>query len=251
MNKKDYSKEIKIAIKAAKEAAKVLLKDKNKISISNIINKKDTKLKADIASEEVIKEIIKSDSDYQILAEESGQSSNDMGNIFWVVDPLDGTANYSRDIPICCISIGLVANLQPLFGVIYDFNNDDMYIGNKHEEICTLNNDQIYVSNIKEKSDGILVTGLPVNSNFSDSSLEKVIDDMQAWKKIRMIGSAAMASCYVASGKAEMYKEKGVYLWDIVAGAAIVESAGGIANISNIRDNFQVDVIFSNSLIKD
>ena len=251
MNKKDYSKEIKIAIKAAKEAAKVLLKDKNKISISNIINKKDTKLKADIASEEVIKEIIKSDSDYQILAEESGKSSNDMGNIFWVVDPLDGTANYSRDIPICCISIGLVANLQPLFGVIYDFNNDDMYIGNKHKEICTLNNDQIYVSNIKEKRDGILVTGLPVNSNFSDSSLEKVIDDMQAWKKIRMIGSAAMASCYVASGKAEMYKEKGVYLWDIVAGAAIVESAGGIANISNIRDNFQVDVIFSNSLIKD
>ena len=251
MNKKDYSKEIKIAIKAAKEAAKALLKDKNKISISNITNKRDTKLKADIASEEVIKEIIKSDSDYQILAEESGKSSNDMGNIFWVVDPLDGTANYSRDIPICCISIGLVANLQPLFGVIYDFNNDDMYIGNKHKEICTLNNDQIYVSNIKEKRDGILVTGLPVNSNFSDSSLQKVIDDMQAWKKIRMIGSAAMASCYVASGKAEMYKEKGVYLWDIVAGAAIVESAGGIANISNIRDNFQVDVIFSNSLIKD
>ena len=74
---------------------------------------------------------------------------------------------------------------------------------------------------------------------------------MQSWKKIRMIGSAAMASCYIASGKAEMYKEKGVYLWDILAGAAIVESAGGIADISNIRENFQVDVIFSNSHIKD
>ena len=66
-----------------------------------------------------------------------------------------------------------------------------------------------------------------------------------------MIGSAAMASCYIASGKAEMYKEKGVYLWDILAGAAIVESAGGIADISNIRENFQVDVVFSNSYIKD
>ena len=60
-----------------------------------------------------------------------------------------------------------------------------------------------------------------------------------------------MASCYIASGKAEMYKEKGVYLWDILAGAAIVESAGGIADISNIRENFQVDVVFSNSHIKD
>ena len=66
-----------------------------------------------------------------------------------------------------------------------------------------------------------------------------------------MIGSAAMASCYIASGKAEMYKEKGVYLWDILAGAAIVESAGGTADISNIRENFQVDVVFSNSHIKD
>ena len=66
-----------------------------------------------------------------------------------------------------------------------------------------------------------------------------------------MIGSAAMASCYIASGKAEMYKETGVYLWDILAGAAIVESAGGIADISNIRENFQVDVVFSNSHIKD
>ena len=61
-----------------------------------------------------------------------------------------------------------------------------------------------------------------------------------------MIGSAAIASCYIASGKAERYQEKGVYLWDIIAGAAIVESAGGTAEILNLRENFQVDVVFSN-----
>ena len=66
-----------------------------------------------------------------------------------------------------------------------------------------------------------------------------------------MIGSAAMASCYVASGKAECYKENGTYFWDIVAGAAIVESAGGKAEIINVRENYQVDVIFSNAKIKD
>ena len=64
-----------------------------------------------------------------------------------------------------------------------------------------------------------------------------------------MIGSAAMASCYVASGKADLYKEAGVFLWDIVAGAAIVNSAGGSAEISNLQTNYQVDVIFSNSQI--
>ena len=126
MNKRDFSKEIKIAIEAAKEAGKVLIRDKREINISNISNRRDTKLEADRASEELIKESRKSKSDYESLAEASGKSSEDMGHIFWVVDPLDGTANYSRDIPICCISIGLNANLQPLFGVIYDFNNDDM-----------------------------------------------------------------------------------------------------------------------------
>ena len=73
---------------------------------------------------------------------------------------------------------------------------------------------------------------------------------MQSWKKTRMIGSAAMASCYIASGKAELYKEKGIYLWDILAGAAIVEAAGGSAEIKNVRDNYQVDVTFSNQKLK-
>ena len=152
---------------------------------------------------------------------------------------------------MCCVSIGLVKNMKSLLGVVYDFNNKDMYVGNSLTKISTLNNDKIIVSDYKKKSDGVLVTGLPVNSDYSNTSLEKIIYDMQSWKKIRMIGSAAMASCYIASGKAEMYKEKGVYLWDILAGAAIVESAGGIADISNIRENFQVDVVFSNSHIKD
>ena len=152
---------------------------------------------------------------------------------------------------MCCVSIGLVRNMKPLLGVIYDFNNNDIYVGNSHTKIATLNNDNIIVSDYKKKSDGVLITGLPVNSDYSNTSLEKIIHDMQSWKKIRMIGSAAMASCYIASGKAEMYKEKGVYLWDILAGAAIVESAGGIADIFNVRDNFQVDVVFSNSHIKD
>ena len=72
---------------------------------------------------------------------------------------------------------------------------------------------------------------------------------MQSWKKVRMIGSAAMASCYIASGRAEVYKEKGIYLWDIIAGASIVQAAGGKAEILNMNESFQVDAVFSNSNI--
>ena len=139
--------------------------------------------------------------------------------------------------------------MKPLLGVIYDFNNDDLYVGDSINNSTTVNNIKIHVSDIQNKQDGVLITGLPFNTDYSDKALGKLISDMQTWKKVRMIGSAAMASCYVASGKADLYQENGIYLWDILAGAAIVESAGGKAVIKNIKEDFQVDVIFSNSKI--
>ena len=247
----DFSSELNIAIKAAMVAGKHLSENKDELNKLSLSDKRDTKLQADVSSENLIKQIISDDSNYEILAEESGKSSDNLGETFWVIDPLDGTANYNRNIPICCVSIGMVTNLKPVFGVIYDFNNDELYAGDCIKKTATLNGNTINVSDICNKDEGIVVTGLPFSTDYSDSSLQKLISDMQVWKKTRMIGSAAMASCYIASGKAEMYKEKGIYLWDIIAGAAIVESAGGSAEILNIRENYQVDVIFSNAKIKD
>jgi len=247
----NFSSELKIAIKAAMVAGKHLSENKDELNKLSLSDKRDTKLQADVSSENLIKQVISDDSNFEILAEESGKSSDNLGETFWVIDPLDGTANYNRNIPICCVSIGMVTKLKPVFGVIYDFNNDELYVGDCINKTATLNGNTINVSDICNKDEGIVVTGLPFSTDYSDSSLQKLISDMQVWKKTRMIGSAAMASCYIASGKAEMYKEKGIYLWDIIAGAAIVESAGGSAEILNIRENYQVDVIFSNAKIKD
>ena len=249
MKETKFEKEIEIAIKAAKSAGKYLVQERKNLNLKIKSNPKDTKLIADIESEKLILDILSSESKYSVLAEEAGKSSDNLGEIFWVVDPLDGTANYNRNIPICCVSIGLISNMKPLIGVIYDFNNDDLYVGDSINNSTTVNNTKIHVSDIQNKQDGVLITGLPFNTDYSDKALGKLISDMQTWKKVRMIGSAAMASCYVASGKADLYQENGIYLWDILAGAAIVESAGGKAVIKNIKEDFQVDVIFSNSKI--
>ena len=249
MKETKFEKEIEIAIKAAKSAGKYLLQERKNLNLKIKSNPRDTKLIADIESEKLILDILSSESKYSVLAEEAGKSSDNLGEIFWVVDPLDGTANYNRNIPICCVSIGLISNMKPLIGVIYDFNNDDLYVGDSINNSTTVNNIKIHVSDIQNKEDGVLITGLPFNTDYSDKALGKLISDMQTWKKVRMIGSAAMASCYVASGKADLYQENGIYLWDILAGAAIVESAGGKAVIKNIKEDFQVDVIFSNSKI--
>ena len=249
MELQNLSNEIKLAKKAARLSGDLLINNRSEYNLRLNSHSKDTKLKADIESENLIKTIITNNSSFPILAEESGKSNDDLGDTFWVIDPLDGTANYSRNIPVCCISIGLVKDMKPILGVIYDFNNDDMYVGDTYSKKSVMNDQIIKTSNISKKEDGILISGLPHDSDYSEHALNNMIDDMQKWQKIRMMGSAAMAACYVAAGKVEQYQEKGIYLWDVIAGAAIVESSGGTAKIFNQKENFQVDVVFSNSNI--
>ena len=250
MNDIDLETELKVAKSAALAAGKILKTKKSDLNVETFSSERDIKLEADVVAETLIKEIIEDQSNIPILAEESGKSSENLGDIFWVIDPLDGTANYSRNIPICCVSIALIKNLIPVIGVIYDFNNNDLYIGSSEQE-AMLNDKKISVSQTSKKHDGILVTGLPNATDYSDQAMINMVKDFQGWRKVRMIGSAAMASAYVASGKTDVYKELGTYLWDVAAGAAIVNAAGGTANILNQKDNFQVDVFFSNSKISD
>ena len=245
----DFSEELTIAKKAALEAGNFLRKNKNDLNKLLSSTNRDIKLQADIEAEKIIKDIIKKDSNFRILAEESGMSSEESYKNLWVVDPLDGTANYSRNIPLCCVSIALLSNTKPVLGVVYDFNNDELYEGSINTSAC-LNGQAISVSKTKKSQEGVLVTGLPNDTDYSDAAMMEMIKNFQNWKKVRMIGSAAIASMYVASGKADLYMENKSYLWDIAAGAAIVDAAGGEALILNQNEKFQVDVRFSNSLIK-
>ena len=112
-----------------------------------------------------------------------------------------------------------------------------------------MNDTEISASLVKDKSQATLITGLPVNTDYSDESMKGFIQDFKTWKKIRMLGSAAMAAAYVASGRADVYKESGTNLWDIAAGVAIVRAAGGEATISNIKDDFSLDIFISNGLL--
>ena len=235
---------LKIAKSAALKAGKYLLENQGK-ELKILLNQgRDIKLQLDIDTEQLIKDSLRSQSAFSILGEETGLSS-DVGEFYWVVDPLDGTSNFLRDIPISCVSIALMQDLQPILGVIYDFNHDDLYFGHL-ESKAFVNQVEIIVSDYSEKSKSTLVTGIPARTNYSDNEFKNMIDDFQQWKKVRMIGSAAMASIYVAAGKADTYKENGIFLWDIAAGAAIVNAAGGVASITNIQTDYRVDAIFTN-----
>ena len=119
----DINKNLEICISAVTLAGNFLKENKEKLNITNSSQGRDIKLVADIESEKLITEYLQANSDYPILGEESGQSK-DLGSIYWVVDPLDGTANFSRNIPISCVSIALVEEKNPIIGAINDFNNN-------------------------------------------------------------------------------------------------------------------------------
>ena len=235
---------LEIAKSAALDGGNYLLANQGE-DLEVLLNEgRDIKLQLDTDTENLIKKTLRSKSSFSILGEETGLSG-DLGEFYWVIDPLDGTSNFLRGIPISCVSIALMRNLNPILGVIYDFNHDDLYFGHQ-ESRAFLNQREICVSNYSLKNESTLVTGIPAKQHYSDDEFKNMIDDFQNWKKIRMIGSAAMASIYVAAGKAETYKENGIFLWDIAAGAAIVNAAGGVASITNIQADYRVDAIFTN-----
>ena len=239
---------LKIAKSASLLAGEYLKKQQTK-NLKILLNEeRDLKLQIDIDAEEIIKEHITKKSSLPILAEESGVSG-ELDDFFWVIDPLDGTANFLRNIPISCVSISLMKGLTPVLGVIFDFNNSDLYYAHK-ESKAYINDKELSVSSLSLKRESTLVTGIPAKDDYSDDEFRSMISDFQSWKKIRMIGSAAMASVYVASGKADAYKENGIFLWDISAGAAIVEAAGGRVSISNLQPDFRVDAHFTNKNLK-
>ena len=241
-------KELSTAKKASLQSAKLLINQKKLVNdvISN--EGRDIKLRADIESENIIKKYLKDNSDLPILAEESG-ANEDLGSSFWVVDPLDGTSNYSRDFPICCISIALIHENKIILGVINDFNRNIIFEGST-ETPAMMNSKPISVSDISDKTKATLATGLPAKGSYKDEAMLALAKEFTQWKKIRMIGSAAMSCAYVASGQFDQYQENGIFLWDIAAGLAIIKAAGGNYHYKTYDDNkFKVDVIANNNCI--
>ena len=231
-----------LAISTAKEAGDFLNKSKPEKKEVYKEEGRDIKLIIDQDTEKLIRSNLQV-TDIPILGEEYGGDISD--GKYWVIDPIDGTANYFRGLDECCVSIALMENDEALIGVIYNFNNDQMYTAIKNEG-AFLNNTKISVSDIASRNKASITTGFPASESVESSM--NFLEDLKGWKKVRMFGSAALSCAYVASGKCDYYAEKGVYLWDIAAGICIVKEAGGCADFKLI-DKERYEVVFSNNLL--
>lgn len=209
---------------------------------------RDIKTEADQAADAILLDGLSS-AGIPILSEESG-SNLDAGisEPCWIIDPLDGTFNFVRGFPACCVSVALWDKLKPVLGVIYDFATDRLYSGTVGGG-ASCNGKPIQVSTVQTFSQAALVTGFPSSRDFGDQSLHNSIKRIQKFKKIRMIGSAALSLAYVSRGFVDAYHEEDIWLWDVAAGLALVRAAGGDFTISEIKPTWQLDVYATNGII--
>mgnify|MGYP001225999368 CR=1 FL=1 len=244
---KDPNLLLDLAKEAALKAGSMLKKNFGSELKATLDEGRDIKLEIDTKSEKLIIKTLKSGSNLPILSEESG-ADDGLKKDYWVVDPLDGSSNFFRGIPIHSVSVALIISGKPFIGVIYDFINNKLYHAIKGGgSFC--NNEPIRVSGITDSKRGTIVTGIPAKNSYSDQEFKELIDIFQNWKKVRMIGSATISNVYVATGKAELYKENNIFLWDIVAGAILIEEAGGKAHISDHDKEYRVNAEFSNGKV--
>jgi myo-inositol-1(or 4)-monophosphatase len=196
----------------------------------------DIKLELDRRSQTLIESILLSrHPDYAIYGEE-GISGPENAQNQWIIDPIDGTVNFFYGIPHFCISIALRRAGEIVLGVIYDPLRDELWSGVRGGT-PTLNGHPIQVSSRTELSEAIVTIGFSKSAAAIDAGIPILARLAHSVKKCRMMGSAALDVAYVACGRLDAYIESKISLWDIAAGALLVELGGGQVELTPLPDD--------------
>lgn len=207
---------------------------------------------ADKASETlIIEELQKLFPSYSFLAEEGGWAKKTDSEFIWVIDPLDGTANFIHGFPHYSVSIALIKGKTTIAGVVYNPVLQELFSAQRGQG-AFLNEKPITVSAVTKVQDGLFVTGFSGDkAKITDESMARFNSITRKSQGVRRIGSGALDLCYVACGRLDGFWEKPINSWDIAAGALILEEAGG--KTSGIHgetyDPFAGEVLGTNGLI--
>ena len=233
------SSNLNIMIKAAEKASKSVIRDFGEVEKLQVSKKgpRDFVTKTDKHVEKIlIEELSKTKNNYSFLSEEVGKiEKKDKDNI-WIIDPIDGTTNFLHGIPHFAICIALESKKEIISGLIYDPIKDEMFYAEKNKG-AYLNNQRVRVSN-KIVIDECLFSSNHEGVKFSNLNM-------------RCSGCAALDMAYVASGRLDGFFHNKINIWDVAAGALLVEEAGGIVNdLYKFHPN-NIDIRASSGAIND
>ena len=169
-----------------------------------------------------------------ILGEEGANQEGTSG-FQWVIDPLDGTVNYLHQVPLWCVSIGLIEQSSGLAmaGVVYVPVMDQMYISSRGLGAWVIDRGaprQLKVSQCNDLSQALIGTGFGYSSTRRASQARVLQEVLPNVADIRRLGSCAVDLCLVADGVLDGYYERGVNAWDHAAGELIAREAGAVSS---------------------
>jgi myo-inositol-1(or 4)-monophosphatase len=221
---------LELAIEVALEAGKYL-----KESVGNIrhIGHKDgqeTNLVTEIdkqSEQMIMKKIKQVYPDHDFLGEETG-GQNVKSEYRWIIDPLDGTVNFTHGLPLFCVSIGLEYQGTIQLGVVYNPISNELFTAERGKG-AYLNSKRLQVTKTNKLIESMLVTGFPYNVQENpDHAIEHFTNFLMEAQALRRLGSAALDICYVAAGRFEGFWEVNLHPWDVAAGVLILLEAGGV-----------------------
>ena len=227
----------------AREAAEVLKRHfrRRDLGIEDKGSAYDIVTEADKGSERIILDTLHSRfPDHAILSEESGDDHR-QARCQWVIDPLDGTVNYSAGIATYCISIGLKVDGETRFGYVYAPTLDEEFWAVKGKGAYGPYG-QLQVKATTELQRAVISTGFPYDKATNpDNNLDRVALVMPRIRGLRRLGSAAMDLCYVAAGWLDGYWELNLKEWDACAGELIALEAG--ATVKRYRNDHGICIM--------
>ncbi len=217
---------IKKIISIVKKASKIMLNDLDKMSIQIKGTETNIVTSSDIAVQQYLYEnLLKLMPGSSFLGEENLNESN--GEYCWIVDPIDGTTNYSRKIGFSAISVALSKNGEIVMGVVYNPTFDDLFYA-KRGEGAFYNDKKIIVSD-NTFAKALFCTALsPYKKEYAEVCRDIMFDAYQKCNDVRRMGSCALELCYIACGKVDMFFEIRICPWDYAAASLILQEAGGV-----------------------
>jgi myo-inositol-1(or 4)-monophosphatase len=189
---------------------------------------------------------------HAILAEESGHNQT-ISEYQWVIDPLDGTTNFSHGIPVFSVSIGLLKNHSPVVGVVYDPFRNEMFSAEAGHG-AFLNNHPIHVSSQTDLGHAVISTGFPYDLRTNpQNNLAQFVQFQLRTQAVRHLGSAALDCSWTAMGRLDGYWEFGTKPWDVGAGTLIVREAGGRVTSTDGGEDYLASetIVVSNRLLHE
>ncbi len=216
------------AIRAAREAGQTLVNLFRQPHQVHSKGLRDISTEADLAAEQIVMDMIRADCpDARFCSEETANGPLAEGDgPVWYIDPLDGTTNYARGLPMWCVSIAMAQGGVVQCGVVYDPLTDDLFAAQRGQG-STHNGSPLRVSDRATLDQATILVDWPRNQTLRERNARMVARLAALVDSVRSRGCAAQTLCCVAAGWAEAYFQYTLQPWDVAAGVLILEEAGG------------------------